>query len=130
MTMYNAPNETPSTARHSLLGMWCAWVSVFLPLVAAGVYLFARPALAVAPDILYWATFAAGVIGFVLGCVGASTTGRRVDWLVLTPAILGIVVSLALCYFSLALGILASSGPVPTWNQIFPWQGPPPGQRW
>jgi hypothetical protein len=114
-----------SAATYSPLGMWSAWVSVFLPLVAGLAYLFVLPDRYLAPATVYWLSFACGVIGFAFGCVGVSTIGRRVDWMILTPAVIGIVMSLTLCYFALTFGILGSAGPVPTWNQIFPWQGPP-----
>jgi hypothetical protein len=110
--------------------MWCAWVSIFLPVVALAFELVVPPTQVVAPEVVYWAMFACGVIGFILGCIGVSTIGRRVESMVLAPAILGIVISLAVCYFALNFGILGSTGPIPGWNQIFPWQGPPAGQHW
>ncbi len=130
MSMYSPKQSGARAAAHSPLGVAAAWISLFLPIVAGLVYLFVRPAWFLAPETVYWASFACGVAGFAFGCVGVATIGRRVDWYVLTPAIVGIVLSLALCYFALTFGILASGGPVPSWNQIFPWwQGPPPHGR-
>jgi len=128
--MYNPPNQTTAAAPHRVLGMWCAWVSVFMPLVAGVFFEFSQPTWIAAPAVVYWATFVGSVIGFALGCVAVRTIGRRVDWMVLTPAILGIALSLVLCYCALAFGILASTGPIPQWDQIFPWQGAPAGRNW
>jgi len=89
MSMYTPPRQGMTTTIHHPLGMWCACVSVLLPLVAVAFLALAQPTWIAAPDIVYWTMFGGGVIGFILGGVGVSTTGRRVDSMVLTPAILG-----------------------------------------
>jgi len=125
MSMYTPPQRTSAAGAHHTLAQWCAWTSLALPLLAGAMLLFVRPMHIMAPQTVYWTMFACGVISIVVGCVGVSTIGRQIDWSVLTPSILGIVLSVILSYLSMGLGIL-SIGPAPPWNEIFPWQGPPP----
>jgi hypothetical protein len=122
------PASTAAPRARNVLGMWSAWVSLALPILAGLYFEFAQPMWFSPPGVVYWATFACSIISFALGGVAIGTIGRRVDWYILAPAIVGIILSLVLSYCSLAFGILSSTGPVPVWNQIFPWwQSPPRG---
>jgi len=109
MSMDTPPTPRTDTHAHHTLGMWCAWTSLAIPVLATGVWLFARPTW-IMPVTIYWMMFACGAVSLVLGCIGISTIGRRLDWQILTPAILGIVLSAVLSYLSLGLGVLSFGG--------------------
>jgi len=99
-------------------------MSLALPLVAGAALLFVRPMQILSPQTVYWTLFLCGIVSILVGCVGLSTIGSRIDYSVLTPSILGIVLSVILSYLTMGFGIL-SIGPAPPWDEAFPWQRPP-----
>jgi len=105
----NANQGTHAT--HGTMAMCSAWVSLVLPLMATAWVMFAQPMLAVPPEYLYWGLFACGVVSLLAGCYAISTIGRRIDWNLLTPALLGIVFSAILSYICLGFGILGAGPP-------------------
>ncbi len=120
------PAGTTHRTQHTL-AVCAAWVSLVLPIVSAAWMMFAQPTHFVPPEYVYWGMFACGVISLIAGCLALSTIGRRIDWMILTPAILGIVFSAILSYICLGFGVLGTEPP--NWNQMRGSQANPPVVR-
>jgi len=94
-------------APHHNAAMTAAWISIAVPILGFVLLAF-LPAMMdrMTEEIVYWTLFGCGVISLVIGAVAIGMTGMRINWNILTPAILGIVFSAILCYFCLGLGII------------------------
>jgi predicted benzoate:H+ symporter BenE len=129
MAMHPSPKSGDPAVRHYVAGICCAWISLLLPICAGIALAVIQPMLTMLPDPVYWTIFGCGLVGTVIGGVALATVRRQPNLSITTPAILGIVCSVALAFFGLGFGILGF-GSDPSWGQIFPWQGPPPGEGW
>ncbi len=120
------PAGTAHGRRHTL-AVGAAWVSLALPVLAAAWMMIARPTRMTSPDLAYYGMLACGAVSVIAGCLAMSTIGRRIDWNILTPAVLGIVFSAVLGYLCLSFG---ATGREPIhWHQLRGSQANAPAVR-
>ena len=88
---------------------WAAWLSLILPLVAVGVFLAVNNPQAREQRWIF-AVFTLVFAGcFFSGCLSLAGVRRNGVWVILPPAVLGILLSaalglLALCFWMLSFG--------------------------
>jgi hypothetical protein len=122
-------NATGNATRdtHHTMALGSAWFSLILPLLATGWLVFVQPMFVLPPEVMYWGLFACGVVSLLAGCFAISGIGRRIEWAIMTPALLGIVFSAILSYVCLGFGILGA-GP-PNMNMLPRGEGNVPAVR-
>jgi hypothetical protein len=116
MALYRPPGGTTTATTSHGMAVGAAWISLAIPVIGMVLLAVVPPMRIMAEETIYWMLFACGAVGAFIGGLALTRIGRRMDWGIVAPAILGIVFSSILCYFCIGLGIV-DAGVLPRWSE-------------